>query len=207
MVLVLSINVEGGSKKRNKYDKIKNVIYNQWPKVLHIIEPNIMKDDTVPKFYPAFYEIHTTEKLKKRIITYSLRDYGMKWVEPPCPLDCPTTILQGRDITHIGIYSEYTRYHDDGTVERLSGNSKVRVNYLINTIKKLVPIMRRMVIIAGDMNTNLKNKNDDPDVKRYLNCLEKIGLEPMIHKVTRPGKIGESPGTCIDHVLVRRHNQ
>ena len=204
MVLVLSINCEGGARSnKKKNDKIKSVIFNQWPKVLHLIEPNIQKEEPLPLFYPSYYEIHAKNETKKRIITYSLRDYGVQWQEPPENLDCPVTILQGRDITHIGIYSEYTRYHKDGTVERLSNNKKVRINYLINTIKQLVPLMKRMVIIAGDMNTNLKEKNDDPDVRRYLNALDRLGLEPKIHKVTRPAKYGEKIGTCIDHILVR----
>ena len=204
MVLVLSINCEGGARSnKKKNDKIKAVIYNQWPKVLHLIEPNIKKEEPLPLFYPSYYEIHTTNDTKKRIITYSLRDYGLQWQEPPENLDCPVTILQGRDITHIGIYSEYTRYHKDGTIERLSNNKKVRINYLINTIKQLVPIMKRIVIIAGDMNTNLKDKNDDPDVRRYLNTLDRLGLEPKIHKVTRPAKYGEKIGSCIDHILVK----
>ena len=190
------MNIEGGLHGLQKQDLIENKILEENPSVFHIIESCISKTDTIPDLCPLFYD--NFSRNKHRMVTYYRKDIGLTPLDLPFDLDCPCHILQGREITLAGIYGEYTKYNPDGSSWK--PNPKERMRNLINTIRYIHSVSKRILIIFGDFNFNWREKNT-PEMRFYLKTLQTLGLSQMINNVTHPNQ-GHN-GKIIDHILQR----
>ena len=132
------------------------------------------------------------------MVTYYKKDIGLMPLDLPYDLDCPCHILQGREITLAGIYGEYTRYNPDGSSWQPS--PKERMRNLINTIRYINGVSKRILIIFGDFNFDWKNNNSS-EMKFYIKTIQTLGLSQMINQITHPNPNGN--GTIIDHILQR----
>lgn len=199
----LSVNVDRGSNKLPKCDFIQKLFNKHEPKVVHIQEPNVFTERMdIPKFLPGLYEIHYIEETKHRIISFALRSYGLKRITPTIDFGMPVIYLEGREITNIGLYSEGKKYDIDGSFVEVS--DKERTNKIISVLNYAATNGKRMIIISGDMNLDLKD-SEDANVKRYKNAIRQLGFRIEIDGITRPKSRGErrTGGTCIDHILTR----
>ena len=179
-----------------RQDFLEDIIQQEEPSVFHIIESCIKKDDVIPDLCPVFYENFSLNK--HRMVTYYKKDLGLTPHHQPFDLGCQCHILQGREITLAGIYCEYTRYRDDGT--SWQPTPKERMNALVNTIRYISSVSKRILLIYGDMNFDWK-ENKTPEMKFYHSTLRTLGLTQMITRITHPN--GDGRGTIIDHFLQR----
>ena len=182
----------------SKKDYIKQLLYEEEPTVLSLLESNLSHDENAPKILYDEYEIH--DSFKKRIISYYRRDSGLKPVAKDFDFDAPCHVFNGREITLASIYSEFKKYGTEDELEEDLADKHVRLRKLHNTIRQVHGMSKRLICIAGDFNLDWQG-DGNVHLEKYKRLLNVLGYQQKIHNITHPKRGRMRKGTIIDHVL------
>ena len=195
-------NIGGGLHEYFKLSAIENLLIDEEPTILTIIESDLRRNDEIPNILPLDYEVHYENKNKRRLLSYIKRGSGFIPVTGRS-FDIPVHLFQGRQMTVAAIYSQFTKYDEyDNKLEDYYNNDEKRIKLLSNTIKEINGVSKRMLYIAGDMNVNW-NESGNPDADIYKRTVATLKLKQQIHRITHPKRGLMKHGTVIDHILSR----
>ena len=198
----LAWNIGGGLHEHFKQEAIENLLIEEEPTILTIIESDVRRNDEIPNILPTDYEAFFENENKRRLLSYVKRGSGFNPVRGRS-FDIPVHLFQGRQITVAMIYSQFTRYNEnDIKIEDYHNDENKRIRLLSNTIKEINGVSKRMLYISGDMNANW-NETGNINIDIYKRTLSTLKLKQQIHRVTHPRRGTMKCGTVIDHILTR----